>query len=215
MTLTSTRRAAAAALAAASLATVGGAHAASAQPVPMHLSTPAPYSTTVGAHARYSKARVNMGAPNFALLTALVAAGGGAEAFDAQKLLGDLAGSSPPTQSASANLTRRVGAAQMSVFAKTFAFFIRDARAQATTAGMTLPATPVPDPRDGRALAAALYAAGVSPRGAFDVEYMLDTLVTHVIHVEVMNDIDADPELGPSADRTFHEILAQAVRDLK
>jgi hypothetical protein len=187
--------------------------AADAQPVPMHLSSPAPYTTTVGAHGRYSKVRINLGPPNLALTTALIAAGGGASAFDAQQFLADVTGGAAQTESA--NLTRRFGSTDVATFEKTFAFFVTDALAAANTAGMTLPATPVPPAGDGKALAAALYAAGVSPRGGFDVEYMLDTLVTHVIHVEVMNDIDAAPGLGPHADATYHAVLSQLMRDLK
>jgi hypothetical protein len=71
----------------------------------------------------------------------------------------------------------------------------------------------VPAPTDGKALSAALYTAGVTPAGRFDVEYMLDTLVTHPIHVQVMNDIDA--KYGVAADGNYHAVLTQAIYDLK
>ncbi len=188
---------------------------ASAQPVPMHLSTPAPYTTSTGAHGRYSKARINLGPPNLALTAAFIAAGGGPAGFDAQKLIANLTGNGPQTQTEIAALTKRFGAADVASFMKTFNYVITDSLAQATTAGVELPSTPVPDPADGKALSAALYAAGVSPRGGYDVEYMLDSLVSHVIHVAVMDDIDANPDLGPQADANYHLVLQQTMLDLK
>jgi len=186
-----------------------------AQPIPMHLSTPAPYDTTVGAHGRYSKARINLGAPDLALTVAVVQAGGGAPSFDAQKFLGVLTGNGPSTQDEVASLTKKFGADNVASFVKTFNYVIVDGLAHVTTAGIPLPSTPVPDPSDGKALAAALYAAGVTPRGSFDVEFMLDTLVSHIIHVDVMNDIDANPDLGPQADANYHAILTQTMLDCK
>lgn len=192
-----------------------GGNFASAQPVPMHLSTPAPYTTTVGAHARYSKARINLGAPDLALTAALVTAGGGAASFDAGKLMITLAGSGPLGEAEMASLVKKFGAENVRSFVNTFTYVITDSLAQATTAGMALPSTPAPDPADGKALAAALYAAGTTSRGSYDVEYMLDTLVSHVIHVAVMNDIDANVDLGPKADANYHAVLAQTMLDLK
>jgi hypothetical protein len=186
-----------------------------AQPVPLHTPTTAPYTTTVGAHARFSKARINLAQPDLALATALVRAGGGAAAFDADTFIAALTGNGPLTQTETASLTKRFGADNVASFVETFHFFVSDALTQATAAGIALPATPVPDPADAKAFATALYAAGAPPRGTFDVEYMLDSLVSHVIHVAVMNDIDADPDLGPKADANFHAILSRFMFDLK
>jgi hypothetical protein len=187
-----------------------------AQAQPMsHTPTPAPYASTVGAHARYSKVRINLGPPDLTLTAALIAAGGGSTAFDAQKLVAALTGNGPLAQTELDALTKKFGASNVASFVKTFDFVVTDALAQATTGGIALPTTPVPDPADGKALAAALFAAGVPPRGRFDVEYMLDALVSHVIHVAVMNDIDANPELGPNADANYHAVLGQTMLDLK
>jgi hypothetical protein len=186
--------------------------AADAQPVQVHTPTPAPYTSTVGAHARYSKARINLAPPNLALTGALIAAGGGPAAFDAQKLVGALTGNGPLTQTELAALTKKFGAQNVASFMKTFDFVISDGLAQAANAGIVLPA-PAPD-LDGKALAAALYAAGVSLHTRYDVEYMLDALFSHVIHVAVMNDIDADPNLGPAADANYHAVLLQTMLDL-
>jgi hypothetical protein len=187
----------------------------SAQPVPMHLSTPAPYGETVGAHARYSKARINLGSPNLALTFAVVTAGGGAASFDSGKLITLLTGNGPVTQTELASLTKKFGADNVASFEKTFNYVITDSLAQEAQAGVALPTTPSPDPSDPKALSAALYAAGTSPHGGYDVEYMLDTLVSHVVHVAVMNDIDANPDLGPKADANYHAVLSQTILDLK
>jgi hypothetical protein len=180
-----------------------------------HTPTPAPYGSSVGAHARFSKARINLGPPDYALTSAVIAAGGGPADFDAQKLIGALTGNGALTQSEMASLTKRFGVDDVASFVRTFDYAITDSLAQATAAGIELPPTPMPDPGDGKALSAALYAAGVAPHGGYDVEYMLDALMTHVIHVAVMNDIDANPELGPRADANYHAVLGQTMQDLK
>lgn len=173
-------------------------------------------STSLGAHARFSKAQINMSpAPNLPLAVALITAGGGPAAFDATMLLGNLTGNGPATQTELAALTKRFGADNVASFATTFKFVITDALAQATSAGIALPAAAAPDPSDPKAVSAALFAAGQMPGGRFDVEYMLDTLVTHIIHVAVMNDIDANPDLGPAADANYHRVLTQVMLDLK
>ena len=187
-----------------------------AQPIPMHLPTPAPnIPAPAGPHGRYSKAGINLGPPTLALTAALIAAGGGAGIFDAQKLIGTLTGNGPATQTELADLTKTFGPENVASFVKTFDYVISDTVNQFSTAGIMLPATPSPDPSDGKALAAALYAAGIVPHDGFDVEYMLDSLVSHVVHVAVMNDIDADSALGPKADANYHHVLAQFMRDLK
>jgi hypothetical protein len=98
-------------------------------------------------------------------------------------------------------------------FLTVFNFVISDSLRLVTAANVPLPSTPVPDPANGKALSAALYTAGVTPSGRFDVEYMLDDLVTHPIHVQVMNDIDA--KYGQPADANYHAVLTQAILDLK
>jgi hypothetical protein len=80
--------------------------------------------------------------------------------------------------------------------------------------GIALPASPDPDPKDGKALSAALYTAGVdTSTGTYNVEYMLDNLVSHPIHVQVMKDIDA--KYGVAADANYHIALLQVMKDLK
>ncbi|MGH7659376.1 MAG: hypothetical protein ACRENA_00480, partial [Vulcanimicrobiaceae bacterium] len=72
---------------------------------------------------------------------------------------------------------------------------------------------PSPDPSDGAALTAALYKAGVDPKVGFNVEYMLDRLVSHPIHDQVMDDIDA--KFGKKSDAIYHSVTLVVFGDLK
>lgn len=173
--------------------------AATAQPDPM-----------ASAKARFSDAGAYTGAPNLPVTVSMVVAGGGPKAFDSAKLVGVLAGDK--AQAEVASLTGKFGADNIKSFLTVFNFVVNDALKYVTDAKIALPA-PAPDPSDGKALAAALYKLGVNPGGQFNVEYMLDGLVSHPIHVKVMDDIDA--KFGSTADANYHAVLTQAMLDLK
>ena len=169
-------------------------------------------SLAKGDTARFSKAPVNMAAPALATTLAVVVAGGGPSSFDSTKLLGVLAGDQ--TSAEVASLQQKFGADNVKSFLDVFNFVVNDSLAKVTAANVALPATPSPSPADGKALAGALYGLGTIPGSKrFDVEYMLDGLVTHPIHVAVMNDIDA--KYGATADANYHAVLTQAMGDLK
>ncbi len=162
--------------------------------------------------ARFSKAVVYTGAPNLPLTLSVIVAGGGPTSFDSTKLVGVLAGDK--TSAEVASLQGKFGADNVASFLEVFNYVINDSVAKVTAAKVALPSTPEPSPTDGKALAAALYTQGVNPdTKAFDVEYMLDGLVTHPIHVSVMDDIDA--KYGKKADANYHAVLTQAMSDLK
>ncbi len=175
--------------------------AAGAQPAPAASAAP---------KARFSDAGAYTGAPNLPLTVSMVVAGGGPQAFEATKLVGVLAGDKTTAEVAS--LTQKFGADNVKSFLTVFNFVVNDALKYVTEAKIALPA-PSPDPSDGKALAAALYKQGINPDGRFDVEYMLDGLVSHGIHVKVMDDIDA--KYGAAADANYHAVLTQAMTDLK
>ena len=179
--------------------------------VPVH-QAPAPSTTISRAHGRFSYVPLVLDQPNLALALALVAAGGGPTAFDADAVVEDLIGNGSFGTTERAALSRKFGAANIASFDKTFGYFVSDALVQTAKAGMTFPAAPLPDPHDAKALAAALYTAGMSPSHAFNVEVMLDRLISHVVHVTVMNDIDAS-DLGYTADANYHLILGQLIVD--
>ena len=161
--------------------------------------------------ARFSSAHAYTGAPQLPTTLSMVIAGGGPAAFSSTKLVGVLAGDK--TQAEVASLTQKFGADNVKSFLNVFDFVVNDALKYVKEQNIALPSTPNPDPKDGKALAAALYKLGVTPSGNFDVEYMLDGLVSHPIHVKVMDDIDA--KYGPAADGNYHAVLTQAMMDLK
>jgi hypothetical protein len=180
---------------------------AAALPASAQMSSPAPDASK----ARFSAAPVYTGAPALPTTLSMIIAGGGPTAFDSTKLVGVLAGDK--TQSEVASLQQKFGADNVKSFLSVFNFVVNDALKYVKAANVPLPSAPSPDPKDGKALAAALYKLGVTPSGSYDVEYMLDALVTHPIHLKVMDDIDA--KYGNAADANYHAVLTQAMMDLK
>jgi hypothetical protein len=160
--------------------------------------------------ARFSDASAYTGKPHLPVTVSMVVAGGGPKSFEAAKLVGVLAGDK--TKAEVASLQQKFGKDNVTSFLTVFTFVVNDALKYVTAAKIALP-KPSPDPKDGKALAGALYGLGVNPAGRFDVEYMLDGLVSHDIHVKVMDDIDA--KYGSKADGNYHAVLTQAMTDLK
>jgi hypothetical protein len=147
-------------------------------------------------HARFGGS-VSTAAPKLPATLALVIAGGGPADFRTTTLIGVLAG--PNANAEVAGLTKQFGAPTVREFITTFDFAIADALRLLKAHGIALPASPDPDPKDGKALSAALYAAGLDrSTGSYNVEYMLDNLVSHPLHVQIMKDIDA--KYGAAAD---------------
>jgi hypothetical protein len=185
----------------AAMALVAGAALASAAP-----------SLAKADHARFSSAPIYTGAPALPITLSMIVAGGGPSAFQSTKLVGVLAGDKTAAEVAS--LQAKFGADNVKSFLDVFDFVVNDSLAKVTAAKVPLPTQPDPSPTDGKALTAALYTLGVDPNTKqFDVEYMLDGLVTHPIHVAVMDDIDA--KYGKAADGNYHAVLTQAMMDLK
>ncbi|GAC1523850.1 MAG: hypothetical protein NVS2B3_19410 [Vulcanimicrobiaceae bacterium] len=149
------------------------------------------------------------GAPNLALTSALVAAGGGPEHFSSAKLFKVVTGALAAPEAA--KLTKQFGAADVASTFAVFDFAIDDVIRVATAKHIALP-PPSPDPADAKALAVALYGAGMTDRGTWDVGYMLEHLITHPIHHVIMADIDA--KFGSPTNGTFHMVLAQMMHDL-
>ena len=154
---------------------------------------------------------VYTGAPDLPLTLSMVIAGGGPTSFKTATLVGVLAGDNAKAEVE--KLTKQYGADGVKQYLEVFDFVVTDALKRATEAGVKLPSTPVPDPKDGKALTTALYKAGVDPKSGYNVEYMLDHLVSHPIHVQVMKDIDA--KFGEKADATYHVVTLVVFQDLK
>jgi hypothetical protein len=166
--------------------------------------TPAPVK------ARFSNAAAYTGQPALSTTVAMIVAGGGPAKFDSAKLVGFLAGDL--TAAEVAKLDKQFGAKQVQSFLTVFTFVVDDSVTKVVAAKVALP---TPDPaalKDGKSLSAALYTLGENG-DMWNVEYMLDNLVTHPIHVAVMNDIDA--KYGSKADANYHIVLTQAMFDLK
>ncbi|HEY8298278.1 MAG TPA: hypothetical protein VIG32_09680 [Candidatus Baltobacteraceae bacterium] len=161
------------------------------------------------APSRFSGPGVYTGTPALAVTLSMVEAGGGPSKFNTVTLLQTLAGSAFKPEVA--KLTKQYGSAQIGQFLKTFDFVVSDSLEIATDKGVKLPSTPNPDPKNGEALAGALWAAGQTGSG-FNVEVMLDRAVSHPIHVQVMKDIDK--KFGLAADAQYHAILTTAMKDL-
>jgi hypothetical protein len=153
------------------------------------------------------------GAPNLNLALSMVEAGGGPQAFDAAKLVGVLAG--PNTDAEVAKLNKQFGPDNVQSFLAVFTYSIDDVLRMITEKKIPLPADAVPDPKDGKALATALFVAGTMPDGKFDIGYMIEHVISHDLHVELMKDINDNPKFGPKANANFHTVLTQAMFDLK
>ncbi len=161
------------------------------------------------APSRFSGPGVYMGAPALPVTLSMVIAGGGPGNFQTTTLIGVLAG--PKAGPEVASLTKKFGATKVGNFVKVFNFIVADTLKIVTAKHIALPKTPNPDPKDGKALASALWGAGQTGHG-FNVEVMLDRAVSHGIHDQVMNDVDA--KYGLAADADYHAVLNQAMHDL-
>jgi hypothetical protein len=152
---------------------------------------------------------VYTGAPALAVTLSMIDAGGGPTLFSSLTLLQTMAGSHSGAEIT--KLNKQYGQKQFGQFLETFDFVVWDALKIAKSKKVALPKKPDPSPKDGRALAAALWAAGQTGE-AFNVEVMLDRAVSHPIHVQVMKDVDA--KFGLAADAQYHAILTTAMKDL-
>ncbi len=161
----------------------------------------------MSSHGRYT------GAPDLALTSAMLAAGGGAATFHATTLLGVLAG--PHASAEVASLTRRFGKARVAQFASTFDTFVSRAVTIVQAQKIDVPAPSPALTHNGVMLSASLRQAGVMPDGRFDVGYMLEHLLSRPMHKALMNQVNADPKFGPKVNADFHVVLTAVMDDLK
>ncbi len=159
--------------------------------------------------SRFSGPGVYTGPPALPVTLSMIIAGGGPSNFSTLTLVKKLAGDK--TDAELASLKDKFGAQKITNFVTVFDFVVSDSLAIVKAKGVQLPSTPKPDPKDGEALAGALWAAGQTGHG-FNVEVMLDRAVSHPIHEQVMKDIDA--KYGLAADADYHAVLTQAMEDL-
>ena len=161
------------------------------------------------APSRFSGPGVYSGAPALPVTLSMIIAGGGPSNFNSLTLVKTLAGSHTGAEVAS--LTKKFGKDKVGNFLTVFNYVVSDSLKIVGEKHIALPSTPSPNPHDGKALAAALWSAGQTGQG-FNVEVLLDRAVSHPIHVQVMNDIDA--KYGVAMDADYHVVLNQAMHDL-
>ena len=163
--------------------------------------------------ARFSDVACYLGPPQLALTRAVIDAGGGSPAtFHTTALIATLEGSNAAAEEA--GLVHRFGQDAYDQFLAASDFAIQDGAGLAAARHVAIPAKAVPPAGDHKALAAALAAAGTyDKQGDFDIEYMIDHLLSHPIHEVVMDDIDA--KLGKRADAYYHAVFAVPIGDLR
>jgi hypothetical protein len=159
--------------------------------------------------SRFSGPGVYTGKPALQVTLSMIEAGGGPSNFSTVTLLKVLTGSKFNAEVT--KLTNQYGKEKVANFINVFNYVVNDSLRIVKADNVALPSTPSPDPKDGPALAAALWSAGQTGSG-FNVEVMLDRAVSHPIHVQVMNDIDK--KFGIAADADYHAILTTAMHDL-
>jgi hypothetical protein len=173
-------------------------------------------STSTGVEApergRFGNTASYLGQPNVSLLYSLVDAGGGPRAFKTTVALDALAGEKASAEVES--LRHKFGVDSYKSFTAVFDYVVSDSIGKLTLAKVPAPKNPEPGASDGQTLAVALYHAGVSPSSRiYNVEYMLDDLVSHPVHEKVMKDVDL--KYGRQADANFHVVLQQELQDLR
>jgi hypothetical protein len=159
--------------------------------------------------SRFSGPGVYTGQPALPVTLSMIVAGGGPSNFHTIALVKTLAGAK--TDAEVAALKAKFGDTKVGNFLKVFDFVVADALKIVKAKNIALPAKPMPDPSNGQALAGALWAAGQTGNG-FNVEVLLDRAVSHPIHDQIMDDIDA--KYGIAADADYHAVLNQAMHDL-
>lgn len=149
------------------------------------------------------------GAPALAVTAALVKAGGGAENFSFTKALVSMLGEKTVNAEVT-KLTKQYGKEQVHTFITGMNYAVSDALKRATQQGIKLPQAPTD--LHGVALARTLVTAGTAPDGTWWSGYLFDHALSHGIHNQVMEDINAN--VSSQADLTTHKILNQAMFDV-
>lgn len=159
--------------------------------------------------SRFSGPGVYTGKPALPVTLSMIEAGGGPSDFQTVTLLKTLTGDKFNAEVA--KLTQQYGKQKVGNFINVFNFVVADSLKIVKAKSVALPSDPMPDPKNGPALAKALWGAGQTGSG-FNVEVMLDRAVSHPIHVQVMKDVDA--KFGIAQDADYHAILNTAMHDL-
>lgn len=149
------------------------------------------------------------GAPALDVTAALVEAGGGASNFNFATALVSMLGQETVNAEV-AKLTKQYGKTATDNFIAGMTFAVNDGLKRATEAGVKLPTAPAD--LKGVKLASTLVSAGTTADGTWWSGYLFDKALSHDVHVQVMQDIDA--KFGHGADEATHKILNQAMYDV-
>lgn len=144
-------------------------------------------------------------AQNRALLSALVALGGGPCRFSGTAFRRALERAKPGEER---RLRGYAGGAAVTRFDTVFTVVVDDAVARLRRERKALPLPPSLDPK---IVAALLYRAGLRD-GTFDVERVFDTLFSPDIHEHAMIAVGA--KYGPSGEAAYHTVFARLVEDV-
>lgn len=155
-----------------------------------------------GAHPGHDDEHV---AQNPALLSAIVALGGGADHFSAAVFRRAVCVATPDEEK---KLRSSLGADTVARFDDVFTYVVGDGVATLKRSGAALPA---PVSTDAKTVAADLYAAGIHD-GTFDVEHLFDTLFSPAIHMHAM--VAVGRKYGESGETAYHTVLAKLVQDV-
>ncbi|MDB5092053.1 MAG: hypothetical protein JWO85_154 [Candidatus Eremiobacteraeota bacterium] len=144
-------------------------------------------------------------AQNAALLSSVVALGGGADHFSAAAFRRAL---SAPAANEDQTLRAAVGTAMVDRFDDVFTYVVLDGVGTMKRGGNPLPGSPS---TDAKAVAAALYQAGLHD-GVFDVEHLFDTLFSSAVHNHAM--VAVGRKYGAGGETAYHLVLGRLVQDL-
>ena len=159
----------------------------------------------VAALATPARAVVYDGVPDLALAARVVAAGTDGGTFHARTLFGRAFGNAWDAERI--RLVARFGEQRVRDCFFVFDYAIDDALRIVARDRVPMPAPAA----DGAPLGDALWRAGRTPAGRYDVGYMLEKLITHPYHHEIM--LDLDRRFGHATDASFHIVLARAIAD--
>jgi hypothetical protein len=200
---------------AAALFAATGAASAQSTPVPSMTAPAAPGSMSAGPSGpdhgmpvgtMGGDGAVYNGKPDLQATISLVTAGGAVGQFSIAQALAALAGADTANAEI-AKLTQQYGPDAFASYVAVQNFAVNDAVRLAQAAHVAFPTPNL----TGKTLAVRVVDDGLL-NGTFYEGYQLDHLVTHAIHEQVMNDIDA--KYGTAADANYHRIADQAHFDL-
>jgi len=148
------------------------------------------------------------GSPIGDVTAELLAIGGTPGNFSSVRTLNTLVGADTVTAEVK-NLQARYGPDAVDRFIKVFDYTVNDAWSRAGKDNVAFPPAATLSDHD---VAVALVQAGTAGDGTFWTGLMLDKLVSHKVHDQVMVDIDA--KYGEPADASYHKIANRLFYDI-